>query len=100
MIKNMIYDYIKLIPFGKVTTFKEIAKACGNIKYSRTVGKVLNSFNISEDIPLHRVVNSRGELNVKYVFGGIKEQKSKLIQEGILVKKNKVDLVKYGFYFW
>lgn len=95
-----VYDLIKLIPFGRVTTYREIARAAGNINASRMVGFALHNFDIFNDIPCHRVVTKAGSLSNKFVKGGRKGQKRMLEDEGIEVQKYKVDLQKYGFYFW
>ena len=94
-----VYKLVKLIPFGRVTTFGEIARMTGKHKIGRLVSKALRSEEF-KDIPAYRVVYKNGKLCENYDFGGIKAQKQKLEDEGIRVKKNKVNLKEYGFYFW
>ena len=45
------------IPRGKILTYKEIARLCGNEKASRAVGAILNK-NYNPKIPCHRVIKS------------------------------------------
>lgn len=97
---KMVYDHVRLIPFGKVTTYGEIAKACGNPRASRAVGYALHRNPEPYIIPCHRVVNRNGELSGSFAFGGRNAQKNLLIHEGVQVIDNKVDLSIYGFYFW
>ena len=95
-----VYDLVRLIPLGKVTTYGEIAKACGNPRASRAVGYALHKNPQPGVIPCHRVVNKDGELSSGFAFGGAKAQKKLLSSEGVTVKGNKVDLSLYMFYFW
>ena len=95
-----IYNCVKLIPFGRVATYGEIARACGNEKASRVVGFALLKNSDQDSIPGYRVVNKDGSLSKRFAYGGISAQKYMLMKEGISVKNNKVDLKRYGFYFW
>ncbi|MEM2918714.1 MAG: MGMT family protein [Candidatus Altiarchaeota archaeon] len=82
-----VYDLVKKIPKGRVTTYGEIAKALGNIRYARAVGKILNK-NLSKDVPCHRVVYSNGKIGgFRY---GIKRKISLLRSEGIAINEGKI----------
>lgn len=62
----------------------------------RYVGHILHINPDSKNIPCHRVVNSKGKLAEKFAFGGWKEQKRRLMKEGVEFKSEKsVDLVKF-----
>ena len=93
-----ICDCVLLIPFGRVSTYGEIAKVLGRPLYGGLVKRVINSGNM-EKFPVHRVVDRCGRLSKGYI-GGIKKQKELLVLEGVEVIDKKVDLQKYGFYFW
>jgi len=97
---DLVYDCVKLIPMGKVSTYSEIARAAGNPTACRAALNALHKSPDHNSIPCHRVVNSKGQLSKHFKFGGIKAQKELLEIEGVEVHKNKVDLEKYGFYFW
>lgn len=90
-----IYKTIKLIPFGKVSTYGQLARInnCG----PRLVGYALKAISDPyKDIPWHRVVNSKGEISLK--GEGFNIQKNLLQQEGIIFnKKNKIDLKIFGW---
>ena len=94
-IESLECEYVKLIPFGKVATFSEIARICGTGSSARAVSCMINKNLENPEIPVHRVVKSDGSINPK-----IKKQKILLLNEGVRVEKNKVDLQIFGFYFW
>jgi O-6-methylguanine DNA methyltransferase len=91
-----IYEAVKKIPKGKVATYGQIAKMAGNERMSRAVGNALHKNPEPDKIPCYKVVNSKGELACKFVFGGRDVQAKLLEAEGIEVVNNKVDLNKYG----
>ena len=95
-----VYELIKFIPFGHVTTFGEIARTMGDIKLSSKIGKIIKKLPAFKEIPSHRVVDKSGKLSKENIYGGVKEQRHLLEDEGVSVVNNKVDLKKYGFYFW
>lgn len=76
----------KLIPKGKVTTYKLIAKACGNSNAARAAGNALNSNPFPIKVPCHRVVKSDESIG-EYAFG-VKKKKILLEGEGIEFTKN------------
>ena len=93
---DKVYKIVKLIPEGKVATYGQIAALCGSPKASRAVGYALHFNPDPETIPCHRVVNRFGMLAHSYVFGGIEQQKHRLIQEGVNVNSDyTVDLYNY-----
>jgi O-6-methylguanine DNA methyltransferase len=91
---NPLYHYVSKIPQGKVTTYGQLAKSAG-LTNPRHVGYLLHNNPSPKTIPCHRVVNSKGFLSNKYAFGGLKKQRELLTKEGVIVKKDKVDLKKY-----
>lgn len=89
------FDFLTLIPKGKVVTYGQIAEYLGNKGLARVVGNILHN-NPSEDLfPCYKVVNSQGRLAPNFAFGGTDEQKRRLEKDGIKVIKNKVDLKIY-----
>jgi methylated-DNA-protein-cysteine methyltransferase-like protein len=62
-----VYDIVKQIPTGKVTTYGSIAVFLGSKSSARLVGMALNAAR-DTDIPAHRVVNRLGELTGKRFF--------------------------------
>lgn len=94
-----VYNKVREIPEGNVTTYGEIAKALGNRYLSRAVGNALHKNPYEGEVPCHRVVKGDGSLAPMFVFGGLNRQKDLLEFEGVEVINFKVDLSEYGFKF-
>jgi O-6-methylguanine DNA methyltransferase len=90
-----IYEAVKQIPKGCVATYAQIAEVAGDRKMARAVGNALHKNPDPATIPCHRVVNAKGELAGKYVFGGAWKQAELLRSEGVEVQDGRVDLMKY-----
>ncbi|VVB82892.1 Methylated-DNA--protein-cysteine methyltransferase [uncultured archaeon] len=88
------YKVLKKVPKGKVTTYKEIARALGSKAY-RAVGTAMNKNPYAPIVPCHRVINSNGELGG--FASGLKNKIKILKSEGIEIKNNKIDLNKYFY---
>lgn len=66
---NQIYEIVRVVPKGRVTTYGAIAKAIGSAKSARLVGSAMNhSHNPVYNVPAHRVVNGNGLLTGKFHF--------------------------------
>jgi methylated-DNA-protein-cysteine methyltransferase-like protein len=91
-----VYAATKKIPYGKVTTYGDIAEACGIRSAARTVGWALNG--CGPDIPAHRVVNRYGALTGKIHFGDPNLMEELLRNEGIEFDKN--GCVRLDKYLW
>lgn len=95
-----VYEAVKLVPCGKVTTYGDLARAVGAPKMSRYVGCALHRNPQPGIIPCHRVVFADGRLSYGFAFGGIEIQKSILQSEGVEVSDDyKVDMQKYRYAF-
>ena len=89
-----VYSVTKKIPYGKVSTYGDIAEACGIRSSARTVGWALNG--CGPDIPAHRVVNRFGALTGKIHFGDPNLMEELLRSEGIeFDEKGCVNLAKH-----
>ena len=91
-----IYDIVRQIPAGKVATYGQIARLAGLAGHARQVGYALNALPEGEDVPWHRVINSRGEISrrAEPVYEQI--QRELLEDEGIAVDEgNKISLANY-----
>jgi methylated-DNA-protein-cysteine methyltransferase-like protein len=81
-----VYEVVRLIPAGRVTSYGAIARAIGSPGAGRMVGWALNkSFSGKEFIPAHRVVNRNGRLTGKLHFGGLETMSELLEAEGVRV---------------
>ncbi len=92
-----VYELVKQVPFGKVTTYKLIADALGDKIAARSVRFILNKNEDLDTIPCYKVIRSNGSLGGYKL--GVEEKIKKLTQNGIIIKNNKVaNLEKYLFY--
>ena len=90
-----VIDVISSIPFGRVTTYGAVAAAAGNPRGARVVVWVLNSSSEREDLPWHRVINSKGGISLKPGYG-FELQKQLLESERIVVSdEGYINLDKY-----
>lgn len=88
-----LYELLKTIPHGKVTTYKALAEALGNKNLCRAVGKWLNKNTDPNGIPCFKVVHSDGRLG-GYAFG-IDEKIRRLKEEGIEVGEDKKNIIYF-----
>lgn len=96
-----IYEVVKTIPKGKVTTYGQVALLAGNPRWSRVVGYALHKNPQPGIIPCHRVVTRNGEVAKSFAFGGENVQRELLENEGIEFKNDgTIDLKKYGWFGW
>ena len=93
-----VYDIVRQIPGGKVTSYGAIAKSIGAAKSARMVGYAMNLAKDLDDVPAHRVVNRNGLLTGKSHFGDHNAMQQMLAAEGVKVKDNKVQNLEE--YFW
>ena len=92
-----IYQVVKLIPFGRVSSYGAIAEYLGGKRGARIVGWAMNAAHTDDSIPAHRVVNRNGVLTGKAFFGDNKMQEL-LEAEGIIVKNDKIQHFKELFW--
>jgi len=88
------YEILKKVPKGKVTTYKELARAI-NSKAYRAVGNAMNKNPHAPRVPCHRVISSNGDIGG--FATGTKNKIKMLRAEGVRIKNNKIDLDKYFF---
>ena len=93
-----IFQVVKLIPKGRVTSYGAIAAYLGAKKSSRAVGYAMNASHAIPGIPAHRVVNRLGCLSGKMHFSYPDEMERLLHLEGIIVKEDCV--VNFKQLFW
>lgn len=96
---SQVYEIVRLIPKGKVTSYGAIATALGTKMSARMVGWAMNAaHNIQPPIPAHRVLNRIGMLSGKMHFGSPTRMQDLLEKEGVKIKNDQVvDLEKH---FW
>ncbi len=87
--KKQVYELVRLIPKGRVSTYGAIAKALGYPNHSRHVGKAMGG--CPGDVPAHRVISSGGVLSVP-------EFQIKLEDEGVVI--NNLRIKDFKKIFW
>lgn len=95
---DMVYQVVKLIPEGRVTSYGAIAKYLGSPQSSRMVGWAMNGSHRLPDIPAHRVVNRNGMLTGKIHFDTPEQMETLLRNEGITVENDKIS--NFNDLFW
>lgn len=85
-----VYEVVKLIPRGKVTSYGAIARYLGTAMSARMVGWAMNAAHSQKKVPAHRVVNSQGLLTGKHHFGTPNAMQERLEKDGVNVIKDKV----------
>jgi len=87
---SRVYDVVKQIPYGRVTSYGAIAKHIGAAGSARMVGWAMNASHNMPDVPAHRVVNRKGLLTGKHHFEGTNLMQQLLESEGITVIDNQI----------
>jgi len=94
-----VYEVVKQIPKGRVTSYGAVAACLGAKSSARMVGWAMNGANQQKDyIPAHRVVNRNGMLTGKAHFKTPDAMEKALKKEGIKVKNDTI--VDFEKYFW
>ncbi len=98
-IYEAIYDVVRCIPKGRVTSYGAVAAAVGAKSGARLVGYAMNlSTNVKPKVPAHRVVNRNGMLSGKHHFSPPEKMQQLLEKEGIKVVDDTV--VDFDRLFW
>ena len=103
MLKNKdffqdVYDVVRLIPEGRVTSYGAIANYLGAKQAARMVGWAMNASHALSDVPAHRVVNRVGLLSGKNHFENPRQMEALLSAEGILVENDQIQ--NFEKVFW
>ncbi len=95
----MVYEVVRLVPRGRVTTYGAIAKYLGASRSSRMVGWAMNGAHFQDNpVPAHRVVNRLGYLSGKHHFRDEMMMQNLLEGEGIMVENDQI--IDFKNYFW
>jgi methylated-DNA-protein-cysteine methyltransferase related protein len=94
-----VYDVVRQIPKGRVTSYGAIAAYLGTKSSARMVGWAMNgSHKIKPKVPAQRVVNRNGMLSGKAHFETQTQMKEMLEKDGVIVKNDTV--VDFEKRFW
>jgi len=95
--QDQVLRMVPKVPRGKVTTYKELARALGRPKAWRAVASALASNPHPVKIPCHRVVRSDGSIGGYRL--GARRKIELLSDEGVEIRERKVRLSRYLFRF-
>ncbi len=94
-----IYDVVRAIPKGRVSTYGAVAAAIGMKSGARVVGYAMNHCGgVRPKVPAHRVVNRKGLLTGKHHFDPPEKMQQLLGKEGVKVVDDQV--VDFVELFW
>lgn len=97
---SQVYEVVKLIPAGRVTSYGAIAAYLGSPGAARMVGWAMNASHHHPDfVPAHRVVNRNGLLTGKHHFDTPNVMKELLENEGLLFDDND-QILNFKERFW
>ena len=101
---DKVYEAVRRIPCGCVSTYGDVARAVGEPRKARFVGYAMRA-NPSPaadggDVPCHRVVFSDGSICEGFAFGGPDVQRNMLLDEGVaFIDEIHVDLDRCRWQF-
>ncbi|QYJ69319.1 MGMT family protein [Flavobacterium litorale] len=93
-----VYQVVRQVPYGRVTSYGAIAKYIGAARSARMVGWAMNASHTMDDVPAHRVVNRLGLLTGKHHFQGTNLMQQLLESEGVMVTDNKI--TNFKKHYW
>lgn len=94
---DKVYEVVRQIPYGKVTSYGAIANVLGAKRSARLVGYAMNNAH-DKNVPAHRVVNRNGLLTGKHHFQGTHLMQQLLESEGLIVKNDQIQ--NFESVFW
>jgi methylated-DNA-protein-cysteine methyltransferase-like protein len=92
-----ILRVIASIPQGRVASYGEIAARAGLPRRARLVGRVLREAGAGKALPWHRVLRSDGRFAFAPGSRGFREQRQRLLGEGVMVLNGRVDIDRFGW---
>ena len=94
-----VYDVVRQIPKGRVTSYGAIAVYLGTKLSARMVGWAMNAAHAAKPtVPAHRVVNRNGQLTGRLHFATPTLMEELLKKEKILVNEDQI--VDFKNAFW
>ena len=92
---KQIYDIVKRVPAGYITTYGDVAAQTGNPRRSRIVGSAMALCD-DDTVPCHRVIRKDGSIEGNFGLGGTSYKRFLLESEGIaFLADGKVDLSRH-----
>jgi len=93
-----VYEVVKLIPKGRVSSYGAIGEYLGVKSSARMVGWAMNQAHALPEVPAHRVVNRQGLLTGKHHFQTPTLMQELLESEGLTIIDDKI--VNFNNVYW
>ena len=94
-----VWDVVRQIPKGRVSTYGAIARYLGTGSSARMDGWAMNnSFIVKPAVPAQRVVNRNGMLSGKMHFHPPERMQQLLEKEGMTINNDTIQ--NFGNHFW
>ncbi|NMB70387.1 methyltransferase [candidate division WWE3 bacterium] len=96
--KELVIQTVRLIPYGKVASYGQIAAMVDSPRAALQVGYILHDYGDDGKTPWWRVVNSKGFISTKCEEHTKNMQRDLLESEGIKVSSDlRIDMEKYRY---
>ena len=83
------------IPVGSVASYGQVAEMAGIPRGARQVGYALRNLPEGHNVPWHRVLQASGRIAFEKGSRGYREQRKRLLEEGVAVIAGRVDMQRY-----
>lgn len=94
-----VYDVVRMIPPGRVTTYSAVATLVLSPRAARAVGQALRAGLWSDPVPWQRVINAQGRISIRGDLVRAELQEKLLKEEGVdFDGSGKIDLDRFGWW--
>ncbi|MES1946290.1 MGMT family protein [Salinisphaera sp. C84B14] len=90
-----VFDAVRRIPYGRVSTYGDIARLIGRPRAARVVGYAMH--RCPPGLPWHRVINAQGRISLPADSTAGLSQRRRLEEEGVVLIGGRVDLDRFGW---
>lgn len=85
---DRVYEFVRLVPRGRVVTYGQVALELGSPAAARAVGYALYNLPPTSDVPWWRVVNARGGISYRGRGLAAEAQRARLEAEGVRFRED------------
>ena len=93
--RERIWHVVSQIPPGSVASYGQVAGLAGLPTGARQVGRVMGQLPEGSSLPWHRVITSTGRLAFPADSAAYREQRLRLIEEGVPCPNGRVSMPTY-----